>query len=566
MANTVNVNFKMEAKLEYMKWYRNKYLSAEEMAYLKSIRDDEAMIEELFGSDLNFGTAGMRGIMGVGMSRINKYQIARATQAFSNDLIRKAGGRVGKGIAVCFDTRHMSEEFSDTVVRVLLGNGIGTALFLAPKSVAQLSFAIRYLDLEGGIMITASHNPKEYNGFKVYNNRGAQMTPQEMEGIISEFRNITEFFQIHSYVGYLRLNSIHHKIGIANDFKYRNAVLKAALNDDFDVDLKIVYSPIHGTGAVCVPELLKERGFKNVYTVKEQMTLDGDFPTVKSPNPEDPASLEMSIKLAQEKAADIVLATDPDCDRVGLAVRDASGEYKILTGNQTGALIMDYIANYRKDMPENPVMVKTVVTSNFGKMVAEKANIAVKETLTGFKYIGQFVNECEDRDDLNFVFGYEESCGFLTGTHARDKDGANGCMIISEMAATYKKKGMSLIDRLNELYDEFGYFSDSLKEIYCEGADCEEQMEVLMDKVRMAKLESMAGEPVAVTDFLNDETGLPKENAIKFDFANGSFVAVRPSGTEPKLKIYFSVRGKDKAEAEARRAELEAEIEAKLAK
>lgn len=552
----------MDAKMEYMKWQRNRFLSDEEMAYLKSIKEDEEKIEELFGSDIEFGTAGMRGILGIGTSRMNNYQIARAIQAFSNDLIRKAGGRVGKGIAIAFDTRKTSEKFSDTAVRVLLGNGIGAAVFTAPKSVTQLSFAIRYLDLEGGIMITASHNPKEYNGIKLYNSRGAQMLPEDMKSVIREFRNIQNFSQIHPYVGYLRLNSIHQKIGLSNDYKYQNAVLKTSVCDDIDKDTVIVYSALHGTGFSCVPGVLKERGFKKVNLVKEQMEPDGDFPTVDIPNPEDGKTLEMAINLAKEKSAEIVLATDSDCDRAGAAVRGRDGEYKILTGNQTGALLLDYIVRFKKDMPENPLMVQTVVTGGLGKDIAEKAGIAVRETLTGFKYIGEIMNECEEKGDMNFIFGYEESCGFVAGTHVRDKDGAGACMLIAEMAACYKKNGYSVYDRLEELYNEFGYADDSNKDIYFPGTEGKEEMAAMMDRVRNTGIETMAGESVKVTDFLNDETGLPKENLIKFEFEDGSFAAVRPSDTESKLKLYFYVKGENSDKAAERKQKIEAELSA----
>ena len=551
----------MDAKMEYMKWQRNRFLSDEEMAYLKSIRGDDELIEELFGRDLTFGTAGMRGIMGVGTSRMNNYQVARATQAFANNLIRKAGGRVGKGVAVAFDTRKMSESFSDTVARVLLGNGIGTAIFTSPKSVPQLSFAIRYLELEGGIMITASHNPKEYNGYKIYNSCGSQMVPEDMKSIIREFNNIQNFSQIHPYVGYLRLNSIHRKVGISNDYKFLNAVLKTAVSDDIDKDMGIVYSALHGTGFSCVPEILKERGFKNLYFVKEQMEPDGDFPTVELPNPEDQRALEMAINLAKEKSAEIVLATDPDCDRAGAAVRERDGEYKILTGNQTGALLLDYIVRFKKDMPENPLMVQTVVTGGLGKDIAEKAGVAVRETLTGFKYIGEIMNECEEKGDMNFIFGYEESCGCLAGTHARDKDGAGACMLLAEMAAYYRKHGYSVTDRLQELYEEFGYFDESVSSISFTGAEGMYEMAEVMNRVRNADISSLAGESVKITDYLNDETGLPKENALKIEFADGSFAAVRPSGTEPKLKVYFSVKGESREAAAERKQGIAGELE-----
>lgn len=546
----------MDPEMLYTMWLKNKLLKPEEIEYLKSIEGDEELINELFGSDLSFGTGGMRGVMGVGTSKINGYQIARAAQAFSNDLIRKAKGRVGNGVAIAFDTRNCSAEFAEDAARVLLGNGIGTALFLKPTSVPQLSFAIRYLGLEGGIMITASHNPKEYNGFKIYNKTGCQMTPEEAKTVTDEFMKIQMPSQIHKYVGYLRLNSIHKKIGPSNDLKFADAVMKAKITDDFDPEVGIVYSPLHGTGAVPVPYVFKERGFKNFWTVKEQMEGDGEFPTVDQPNPEDHKGLKMAIDLAKEKNADIVIATDPDCDRVGLGVKDKDGEFIALTGNQQGALLLDYIINFKKDMPENPVMVQTVVTSSFAKDIAVKAGIAVKETLVGFKYIGEYMNLCEENGEKNYIFGFEESYGSLAGTHARDKDGVSTAMVMGEMAGVYKKQGYTILDRLDALYKEFGYYDDEGKSFFFHGVSGMEKMGEIMQKVRDEKISELGGEAVVQTDFLNDETGLPKENIVRLDFSDGSFMAVRPSGTEPKLKLYFSVKGKTKEEAAERKTRI----------
>lgn len=545
----------MEPRMEYMKWLRNPFLTEEEKAYLKSIENKEETIHELFCQDLTFGTGGMRGILGVGTNRMNQYQVARATQAFANYLIRKSGGRVGKGIAVGYDTRRMSLEFSDTVTRVLLGNGISVALFRGPRPVPQMSYVIRELDLEGGILITASHNPKEYNGYKVYSNYGGQLVPADMEAIVQEFNQITEFRQIHSYVGHLRLSSILNKIGVSLDERFQNAVCRAAVNEAFDTEMGIVYSALHGTGAVCVPQILEKRGFSNVWTVEKQMEPDPDFSTVKVPNPEDHSALSMAIRLAEEKQAAVVLATDPDCDRVGVGIRNEAGEYVTLTGNQIGALLLDYIIRYRKDMPENPVMIQTVVTGGLGKKIAEKAGVQVMEVLTGFKYIGQKMTQFEqtqvdEAQRLHFIFGYEESYGCLSGTHARDKDGANACMLLSEMEAFYRSQGTSSLFRLEELYKEHGYFADRIENIAFPGAEGMEQMKKVMELVRNAGIRELGGNTVEVVDYEQDETGLPKENAIKFILQDGSFAALRPSGTEPKLKMYFSCRGSDMTEAE----------------
>lgn len=542
----------MEPMVEYYKWWGNPFLTDEEKAYLKSIENDENLIEELFYQDLSFGTGGMRGIIGVGTNRINGYQVARATQAYANALVKKHHGRVNKRVAVGWDTRKLSDEFGDVAIRVLLGNGIAVAAFKAPKPVPEMSFAIRELNLEGGILITASHNPKEYNGYKLYSDYGGQLTPEDMEPIIEEFKNIQEFNQIRKYVGYLRLNSIMNKIGPGIDIRFQERVCTLAIKKDEEIDreMGIVYSALHGTGAYCVPQVLEKRGFENVFLVEEQMEPDPEFSTVAIPNPEDHNALKMAIDLAVEKDAEIVLATDPDCDRVGIGVRAEDGTYQPLTGNQIGALLIDYILKYRKDIPENPIIVQTVVTGGLGKKIARKAGVEVREVLTGFKYIGQLMTKLEEEGGGSFIFGYEESYGCLSGTHARDKDAANACMLLAEMAAFYKKQGTTILKRLAEIYEEYGYFADQIENIAFTGVGGMDQMKGVMDRVRAAKPTALSGNAVSMTDFLNDDTGLPKENALKFELEDGSFAALRPSGTEPKLKMYFSCSGSSMEAAE----------------
>lgn len=542
----------MEPMVEYYRWRKNPFLTEEEKEYLKSIEEDEKTIEELFYQDLSFGTGGMRGVIGVGTNRINRYQVARATQAYCNALVKKFGGRVEKRVAVGYDTRNRSEEFADVAVRVLLGNGVAVAAFKGPKPVPEMSFVIRELGLEGGILITASHNPKEYNGYKLYSNYGGQLVPDDMEPIIEEFGKIQEFRQIRSYVGHLRINSIMNKIGPGLDNRFQDRVCSLAIHqgEEIDLEMGVVYSALHGTGAFCVPQVLEKRGFENVWLVEEQMEPDPAFSTVAVPNPEDHNALKMAIDLAKEKGAEIVLATDPDCDRVGIGVRDENGDFRTLTGNQIGALLIDYILRYKKDLPADPVMVQTVVTGGLGKKIAKKAGVDVREVLTGFKYIGELMTEMEQGGKGNFIFGYEESYGCLSGTHARDKDAANACMLLAEMAAFYKKNGTTILKRLSEIYDEYGYFADQIENIAFTGVGGMDRMKAVMAKVREGRPASLAGKAVTMTDFLNDETGLPKENALKFELEDGSFAALRPSGTEPKLKMYFSCSGGSMAEAE----------------
>lgn len=556
----------MQPREEYEKWLKNPFLSAEEKEYLKSISQDEATIEELFHQDLTFGTGGMRGVIGVGTNRINRYQVAKATQAFAAHLIKKAGGRVRKPVAVGYDTRRMSAEFAETALRVLLGNGIGVARFRGPRPVPQMSYVIRELDLAGGILITASHNPKEYNGYKVYSSYGGQLVPEDMEDIMFEFKKIKEFNQVHPYVGHLRLSSILNTIGISLDERFQKAVCRAAVNEEFHRQLGIVYSPLHGTGAVCVPQVLEKRGFSNVWTVQAQMEPDPDFSTVRVPNPEDHSALSMAIQLAKEKQADMVLATDPDCDRVGVAFRNEAGEYISLTGNQIGALLIDYIVRFRKDMPPHPVMIQTVVTGGLGKKIAQEAGLEVQEVLTGFKYIGQRMTEFEQADlpeeqKKHFVFGYEESYGCLSAGHARDKDGANACMLLAEMEGFYRQEGTCALERLSEIYRQYGYFSDQVENIAFTGIEGMKEMGEVMERVRKAGCSSLGGRKALMIDFeKTQETGLPQENALKFLLEDGSFAALRPSGTEPKLKMYFSCRGASMEQAQQLCEQLKEEL------
>ena len=521
---------------QYTRWLRNPFLSGEEKEYLRSIEEDEKKIEELFGQDLKFGTGGMRGIIGVGTNRINDYQVARAVQSFANIIIREST-HAGKGVVVGFDTRSHSREFAEIATRVLLGNGIRATAIRTPAAVPVVSYTIRKLELEGGIMITASHNPKEYNGVKLYGNYGGQLVPKDMQNIIAEFEAIQDFSQVHMYKGHLRLNSIYWSISENIHDKFQEEILKLAIDDEIDNDVGIVYSALHGTGARYVPEVLKKQGYQNVFLVEEQMEPDPNFSTVEKPNPEESEALSMAITLAEKNQGDLVMATDPDCDRVGAAVKGADGKILPLNGNQIGSLLLDYLIQYKKEKGENPVVIQTIVTGGLGKKIAKKNGIKVESVLTGFKYIGEMMNQLEGE---TFLFGYEESCGYLSGTHVRDKDGVNACMLLAEMAGVYKKQGKTIIQRLEELYEVFGYCGDTLRDIAYEGIDGMREMEQAMENVRTNLPKTLLGQEVQTCDYLHDETGLPKENVIRFELEDGSFAALRPSGTEPKLKAYFS--------------------------
>lgn len=439
----------MEAKLEYMKWQRNKFLSKEELMELKTFREDDDLLEELFGRNVDFDEDGMKGKLGIGMSRVNRYQIARSIQAFSNNLIRKAGGRVGKGVAVGFDTGVEAEKYGETVARMLLGNGIGTALFIGAKSSAQLSYAIRYLDLEGGVMITAESDSAEYCGLRFFNNKGSEMAVEEMDDVVEQFVNIMQFNEVHEYIGYLRLNSIHHKIGFANNFKYMAAMMKeAVVNDDCDKEIPVVYTGLCGAGFIYAQEIFKERGFKKVALVKEQTNKDVSLASIKAPDPAAEEAYEEAVKLAEEKGAELIIATNADCGKAGAMVKNADGKFELLSSDQIAELILDYIVNYKKDMPAGAFAVIPEGGSSKCKEIAEKAGIAVKETADGFRFVGEAIEESREKDDENFVFAYDGDRGYLTGTYANEKDGMAACMILAEMAATYAKEGTSIAAKL----------------------------------------------------------------------------------------------------------------------
>lgn len=530
------------SKIAYQKWLQDTLINEEDKEYLNSIMEKEALIEELFCRDLTFGTAGMRGKIGIGTNRINIYQVAKATQAYANTLNQSCSN---KGIVIAYDTRNFSKEFAEEAARVLLKNQIKVYLFEDVCSVPTLSFAVRYLGASGGIVITASHNPKEYNGYKLYSSYGGQLVLEDMAPIIEAFNNLDSFDGIKVYRDKLDVHDLFSYIGKEVHEAYFKALLERSISDDINKDIGIVYSPIHGTGIKSVPEILKRRGFKNISIVEDQSQPDPSFSTVKVPNPENEEALEMAVGLAKQKNADLVLATDPDCDRVGIAVIDEKNQYVLLNGNQIGALLIDYIVKASGTvLPENPVMIQTIVTSGLGKKIAEASDVDVLEVLTGFKYIGEIMKDFEESQDKNFILGYEESYGFLTGQHARDKDAANACMLLAEMAGYYEKRGSSIFKRLNEIYHQYGYYTEKLHNIVFEGVDGMSRMGKILDDLREKPIKTIDDESVSITDYLYDDTGLPKENVLKYHLESGSWVALRPSGTEPKFKVYCSAVGK----------------------
>lgn len=517
------------------------------VAELESIRDDEKEIEDRFYKDLSFGTGGLRGIMGAGSNRMNKYTVGKATYGLANYLKSKYGGEIK--IAIAYDSRNHSAYFAEVAAGIFANCGFKVFLYDTLVPVPVLSFTTAYLGCNAGVMITASHNPKEYNGYKVYDNCGCQFCTEDAKNAISYINEITDFGVIPFGDGE---NENITMIGEETLSAYLAAVKTQSLYEEKS-DLKIVYTPLHGTGNIPVRRMLAGL---DVTVVKEQEFPDGTFSTVRSPNPEEKDALLIAIERAKEIGADLVLGTDPDCDRVGIAVRDSSGEYVLFTGNQTGALLVKFVLEMKKkSLNPKSTLIKTIVTSELGANIGRKYGLQVEETLTGFKYIGDKINKYEDSGEREFVIGYEESYGYLVGTHARDKDAVVSSMLICQMAAWYKNNGKTLIDGIHEIYDEYGYYLDSLDSYVLKGKDGAEKIQRLMTEFRKNGNKYFDGIKETI-DYSEGIRDLPKENVLKYIWADGSWIAIRPSGTEPKIKVYYSVRDTDKANAEKRLAEI----------
>lgn len=510
---------------------------------------DEKEIEDRFYKELSFGTGGLRGIMGAGPNRMNKYTVARATQGYADYLKSEFDGEIS--VAIAYDSRNNSRFFAETAAGVLAENNIKAYMFDKLMPTPVLSFAVRYLHSSGGIVITASHNPKEYNGYKIYDSRGCQLVPQIALAVTKKINAITDYQSV-------KIKDFDLCVKDGNTVILGDDVLNAFLSEvkkqslyEEKSELKIVYTPLHGTGNIPVRKILEGM---NVSVVKEQELPDGNFSTVRSPNPEEKDALTLGIEQAKSENADLVLGTDPDCDRVGTAVLHG-GEYISLTGNQMGALLVNFVLSQRKEkLKPNSVIVKTIVTGELGAKIAESYSLVVDETLTGFKYIGEKINKYEDSGEKNYVMGYEESYGYLVGTHARDKDAVVSSMLICQMASFYKNQGKTLIDALNEIYDKYGFYEDSLDTFILKGKDGAEKIKDIMTSLRQ-KGASLFDGLQTVKSFIDYSVGvadLPKENVLKYVFEDGSWSAVRPSGTEPKLKVYYSVRGNGKADAAER--------------
>lgn len=532
----------MNIKEKYNAWLA--FADEKTKQELVSVSGDEKELEDRFYKDLAFGTGGLRGIMGAGSNRMNVYTVGRATLGLANYLMDHFPA--GASVAIAYDTRNNSSAFSLAVARILAANGIRVYRYKYCVPVPVLSFTVRHLGCSAGIMITASHNPKEYNGYKVYDETGCQICTEAAAALLSYIEKAE-----YSAVSKLLSGAPDDRITEIGDeilADYYKAVGSQSLYTE-PSDLKIVYTPLHGTGNVPVRHML---GGFDVHVVKEQELPDGNFSTVRSPNPEEKDALNIAIEYAKEIGADLVLGTDPDCDRVGIAVRDTNGEYVLFTGNQTGALLVQFVLTMKKDsLSEKSTLVKTIVTSELGANIARKFGLHVDETLTGFKYIGDKINQYEKDGSREFVIGYEESYGYLVGTYARDKDGVVSSMLICQMAAWYKAQGKTLIDGLNDIYAEYGYFLDALDPFVLKGKDGAEKIQTLMDLFRRDGLHIFEGAD-RVIDYSKGVDDLPIENVLKFVWADGSWVAVRPSGTEPKIKIYYSVREENRKQAHKR--------------
>lgn len=574
----------MDYKEIYESWLANPYFDEETKAELKAIADDDNEIKERFYQELEFGTAGLRGVIGAGTNRMNIYTVRKATQGLANYIIK--AGKQSQGVAIAYDSRHMSPEFADEAALCLAANGIKAYVFESLRPTPELSYAVRELKCVAGINVTASHNPPEYNGYKVYWEDGAQITPPHDTGIMDEVKAVTDYNTVKTMSKDDAVKQgLYQQIGKDIDDKYIEELKKQVIHWDSIKEmgdkLKIVYTPLHGTGNIPARRVLEELGFKNVYVVPEQELPDGDFPTVSYPNPEAAEAFELALKLAKEKDADLVLATDPDADRLGVYVKDTkSGEYITLTGNMSGCLLADYEISQIKEtkgLPEDGKLIKTIVTSNLADEIAKYYGVDLIEVLTGFKYIGQQILNFETTGKGTYLFGFEESYGCLIGTHARDKDAIVATMALCEAAAYYKTKNMTLWDAMIAMYERYGYCKDGVKAVTMKGIEGLAKIQEIMSDLRKNPPKEINGHKVlsfrdyqadTITDLATGEvkpTGLPKSNVLYFDMEDNVWMCVRPSGTEPKIKLYYGVKGSSMEDAENRSAELGKYAEALLA-
>ena len=565
---------------KYQEWLENPSIDEATKNELKEIQEDEKEIQDRFYKELEFGTGGLRGVIGAGTNRINIYTIRKATQGLANYIKKEGKDAMNRGVAIAYDSRRFSPEFADEAARVLAANKIKAYVFESLRATPILSYTIRRLNAISGIVITASHNPPEYNGYKVYWEDGAQITSPKDKEIINEVNSITDYNTIATMNRKEAINeNLYHIIGKEIDDQYIEELKKLIIDPDVikkEADaFKIVYTPLHGTGNIPVRRILDEIGFKNVYVVKEQEMPDGEFPTVSYPNPEDIKAFELAMELGKEKKADVIMATDPDADRLGVLAKAADGSYISLSGNNIGILLMEYILKRKKEMgrlPDNGAVISTIVSTNMSRPVAKDYHVELMEVLTGFKYIGEKIKEFEQTGSHEYLFGYEESYGCLIGTHARDKDAIAAVMGVAEVAAYYKSQGLTLYEALIQLYEKYGYYMESLQSITLKGVEGVETIQYILSQLREKTPESFADKKVLFAkDYQSGEvknlltgditsTNLPASNVLYYELEDDVWFCVRPSGTEPKMKFYFGVKGDSEKSATILRNQLETEV------
>lgn len=563
---------------KYEEWLNNPYFDKKTKEELEAIKGNEAEIEDRFYKNLEFGTAGLRGIMGAGTNRMNNYTVGKATQGLASYIVKNGYQR--RGVVISYDSRHNSKEFAIETALILAGNGIKTYIFESLRPVPELSFSVRALGTISGIMLTASHNPPEYNGYKVYWEDGAQIVPPRDKEIIDEV-NRTKFENIKKITKEeAKEKGLYNIVGKEVDDKFVKKLESLVLNPDVikkEADeLKIVYTPLHGTGAMPVERVLSELGFKNVFVVPEQEKPDGDFPTVKFPNPEDKNAFKLALELANKVDADVVLANDPDADRIGVYARKAKGEYVSFTGNMSAELLLEYELSEKKKkglLPEGSCIITTIVSTDMAKAMAKAYGIKEFETLTGFKWIGKKIREFEEENSYKFQFGFEESYGCIISDHARDKDGISAVMATCEAAAFYKAQGLSLVDQMKNIYKKYGYYKEGQIAVVLKGVDGAKEIKDKMEKMRNNPPKELAGLKVLeVRDYEKHEivkangekgeTDLPTSNVLYYELENNSWACVRPSGTEPKIKFYMGVKGNSDADADEKLAKLKEAMQA----
>lgn len=560
----------------YQTWKDNPELAADLKAELAQLVDNQEALEDAFYEPLSFGTAGMRGVLGVGINRMNIYTVRQATEGLATFMDTLDDGTKQRGVAISYDSRHHSQEFAFDAARVLGAHGIPTFVFESLRPTPELSFTVRHLHTYAGIMITASHNPKQYNGYKIYGEDGAQMPPKESDMITKYIRQVKDIFGVKvADKDALIEDGTLNIIGDEVDKAYLEEVNQVTINHELVAEegktMKLIFTPLHGTGAMLGEKALKQAGFENFTMVPQQAEPDPEFSTVKKPNPEDPAAFDLAIELGKKEGADLLIGVDPDADRLGAAVRQPNGEYKLLTGNQIAAILLNYILTARKDagtLPSNAVAVKSIVSSEFATKVAANFNVKMINVLTGFKFIAEQIKNFEADGSHTFMFGFEESYGYLIRPFVRDKDAIQSLVMLAEVAAFYKKQGMNLYDGLQELFKKYGYFAEKTIALTFDGVEGAKEIEDLMTKFREESPKEFAGyKVVALEDFEKstktnadgtvEEIKIPKSNVLKYLLEDGTWIAVRPSGTEPKIKFYIGTQADSQDEAFAKRQQFE---------